>query len=181
MTEDNFEIHNGEENWVGLRRVLAESDMPEKDEVIRIIDDESLSEERKKSAIKSIDNGRVWNKMLKEIYPHLRSARYLAVYYDSTADNMIDILNETYAMIYEGRYAQAYEKIIEYKDDERTFNIIGVTLMMQQKFEEAEPWFRKAIEAGVEPAQRNMDTLAAEYAWEEQQRKEIEEYLKKYE
>ena len=181
LTEDNFEIHNGEENWVGLRRVLAESDMPQKDEVIRIIDDESLSEERKKSAIKSIDNGRVWNKMLKEIYPHLRSARYLAVYYDSTADNMIDILNETYAMIYEGRYAQAYEKIIEYKDDERTFNIIGVTLMMQQKFEEAEPWFRKAIEAGVEPAQRNMDTLAAEYAWEEQQRREIEEYLKKYE
>ena len=57
----------------------------------------------------------------------------------------------------------------------------GIIFTTMQKFEEAEPWFRKAIEAGVEPAQRNMDTLAAEYAWEEQQRKEIEEYLKKYE
>ena len=181
MTEANFEIHNGEENWVGLRRVVAESEMEAKNEVLSIIDSTTLSGEAKKEALKSLNYGYVWLEMLEKIYPHLRSARYLAVYYDSTHDDMIETLTKTYSLIDEGKYAEAYENIISYKDDERTYNVIGVTLMMQQKFEEAEPWFRKAMEAGSESAQKNMEILAAEYDWEEQQRKEIEEYLKKYE
>ena len=181
LTEDNFEIHNGEENWVGLRRVVAESDMDMKDEVISIIDSTALSGEEKKTALKALNYGYVYLEMLEKIYPHLRSARYLAVYYDSTHDDLIETLTQTYAMIEEGKYSEAYDKIINYQEDERTYNVIGVTLMMQHKFEEAEPWFRKAMEVGSESAQKNMEILAAEYSWEEQQRKEIEEYLKKYE
>jgi hypothetical protein len=81
LTEDNFVIRNGEENWEGLRRVLAQSDMPEKDAVIAIIDNEDISNESKKLMIEKIDYGWVWHKMLKQIYPRLRCARYLSIYY----------------------------------------------------------------------------------------------------
>jgi hypothetical protein len=43
------------------------------------------------------------------------------------------------------------------------------------------PWFQKALENNCLSAQDNMDAINAEYAYEEQQRREIEEYLKKYE
>lgn len=181
LTEDNFEIHNGEENWAGLRRVLEQSDMKEKDQVIAIIDDENIPNERKKLKIEAIDNGWVWHRMLKEIYPHLRSARYLAVYYDSTEDELVDVVNRTNRMIDEGRYEDAYDLAIKYKDDPRASGSIGLSLMMQKKFEEAMPWLQKALEDGCPSAQKNIDAITAEYEWEAQQKKEIEEYLKKYE
>lgn len=53
--------------------------------------------------------------------------------------------------------------------------------MMQKKFEEAMPWLEKAKEGGCETAGKNVDSINAEYAHEEQQKKDIEEYLKKYE
>ena len=81
LTEDNFVIRNGEENWEGLRRLLAQSDMPEKDAVIAIISNDDISHEMKKLMIEKMDYGWVWHKMLKQIYPHLRCARYLSIYY----------------------------------------------------------------------------------------------------
>lgn len=181
LTEENFEIHNGEENWSELRRVLSESNMQDKDEVIRIIDNADLSGEAKKRVIKSMKGGEVWNEMLTSIYPHLRSARYLAVYYDSTSDELGHTIKEANEKIEEGKYAEAYDLIIGSKDDLRTANTIGVSLMMQKKFEEAIPWFEKALEADREAAQKNIEVIRQEYSWEDQQRKEIEEFLKKYE
>ena len=119
--------------------------------------------------------------MLKEIYPHLRCARYLAVYYDSTDDSLVDIIKEANRLITDGKYQEAYDLAIQYQDDARASGAIGVSLMMQKKFEEAMPWLEKALEAGWEAAQKNIDSINAEYAHEEQQRKDIAEYLKKYE
>lgn len=181
LTEANFEIHNGQENWEGLRRVIAESEIEEKDEILKIIDNEELSPTIKKNEIRKLDSGQAWEHMLKEIYPHLRCARYLAVYYDSTDDKLVEIINQANGMIEEGRYEEAYGLVIDYKDDPRAANAIGVSLMMQKKFEEAMPWLEKAHEGGCEAAGKNVASINAEYAHEQQQKKDIEEYLKKYE
>lgn len=182
LTMDDFRIRNGEENWAGLRRVLAESDMEGKERVIAIIDDESIPTELKKDKIKWIDHGQTWKKMLDEIYPKLRCARYLAVYYDSTEDNAVEIINAANAMIREGKYAEALEHVRPVDGDKRAFNTVGVALMMQGEFEKAMPWFDKAIEGyNPEAAQQNKDAINAEYRYEEQQKAELEEYLKKYE
>lgn len=181
LSEKNFEVHNGEENWVGLRKVLLESNLAEKNEVVRIIDNATLSDEAKKTAIKSIDDGKVWSQMLKEIYPQLRSARYLAIYYDSSDDELVDIIKHCNQLIESGKYQEAYDVAIMYKEDSRASGVIGVSLMMQKKFEEAMPWLQKALEGGCLAAQKNIDAINAEYQWEEAQRKEIAEYLKKYE
>ena len=181
LTKDNFEIHNGEENWEGLRRVVAESEIEEKDEILKLIDNKELSPSARKNEIRKLNGEKAWEHMLKDIYPHLRCARYLAVYYDSTDDKLVDIINKANGMIEEGRYEEAYDLVIGHKDDPRAANAIGVSLMMQKKFEEAMPWLEKAKEGGCEAAGKNVDSINAEYAHEEQQKKDIEEYLKKYE
>ena len=180
LTMEDFKIVNGDENWPGLRRVVAASNMKEKDQVLAIIDDENIPSERKKLRIEAMNYGWVWKKMLDEIYPHLRCARYLSIYYDSTDDKAVDIINESNELVREGKYAEALEHIDSVKEDMRAYNTVGVALMMQGKFEEAMPWFEKALE-GSTCAQKNIDAINAEYEYEEQQRKAVEEYLKQYE
>lgn len=180
LTMEDFKIVNGDENWPGLRRVVAASNMKEKDQVLAIIDDDNIPSERKKLRIEAINYGWVWKKMLDEIYPHLRCARYLSIYYDSTDDKAVDLINEANALVREGKYEEALEHVDSVKDDIRSYNTVGVALMMQGKFEEAMPWFEKALESST-CAQQNIDAINAEYQYEEEQRKAIEEYLKQYE
>ena len=181
LTMDDFRIVNGDENWTGLRRLLAESDIDRKDEVIAIIGDQQLSNAKKKSAIKGLDNGKVWKNMLDKIYPYLRCARYLAVYYDSTIDGAVEIINKSNEQIRSGKYEEAYQTIKPAQDDDRAYNTVGVTLMMQKKFEEALPWLQKALQAGSPSAQENINAINEELEWEKLQKNEIQEYLKKYE
>lgn len=180
LTMDDFRIRNGEENWVGLRRLVASSEMENKDKVLSIIDDETIPSELKKDNIKLIDRGVTWKKMLNDIYPHLRCARYLAVYYDSTNDDAVDIINQANALIREGRYTEAYDHVKAVDDDMRSFNTIGVTYMMQGEFEEAIKWFEKAVEGNCPSARKNIDAINAEYKYEADTRAAIEEYINKY-
>ena len=180
LTQDNFRLRNGEENWAGLRRHLLASSIEEKDQVVEIMDMD-LPDEEKKLKIKAIGNGKVWKKMLDEVYPHLRCARYLAVYYDSTQDEAVDVINQANQMIREGRYAEAYEHVKPYGDDFRAYNTVGVALMMQGEFEKALPWLEKALKEESKEAQGNIDAINAELKYEEMKRKEREDYLKRFE
>lgn len=182
LTTDHFRIRNGEENWEGLRRVVAASDMKRKEQVLEIIDNDTIPDERRKIWIERIDNGWVWRKMLDEIYPHLRCARYLAIYYDSSDDHAVEIINGANAMIREGNHAQAYEALQGVREDMRAFNSIGVALMLQGRFEEAMPWFERAVsEMESAQAEQNMAAIRGEYEYEKRQGEEREAYLKKYE
>ena len=179
LTPDHFNIHNGEENWAGLRRHLLESQIEERDSVTAIRDS-PLPDEEKKSAIKALNGGKVWKHMLEQVYPHLRCARYLAIFYDSTDDQAVEHINEANAMIREGQYEQAYEVLLKVGDDMRAYNSIGVALMMQKKFEEALPWLEKALQGNCPSAEKNIVAIKTELDREARQRKEIEEYLNKY-
>lgn len=181
ITRSNFEMVNGEENWAGLKRLLSDSDINDRNEVIAIIDDTSLDGETKKTKIKSMDGGRVWKEMLDQIYPHLRSARYMAVYYDSSDDKVAETIKTANQMLENGLAEEGYELVMTFKDDIRTFNTIGAALMLQGKFEEAMPWLEKALEIYPEQAKANIDAINTEYRYEQQQVLAREEYLKKYE
>lgn len=180
LTMDHFRIVNGDENWEGLKWALQNYEFEYKDRVLAIINDQTLPSEQKKDKIKRIDHGKTWKKMLDDIYPYLRCARYLAVYYDSTNNEAIDIINQANSLIREGKYVEAYEHVMPVSDDMRAYNTIGVALMMQLRFEEAMPWLQKAVENGFQDAQNNMDAINVEYDYEEQQRMEIEDYLNKF-
>ena len=178
LTDEHFRIRNGEENWPGLRKYLLKSSIKERDAVIAIIDAD-LPDETKKAKIKEMYNGHVWKQMLRQIYPHLRYSRYLAVYYDST-DDALERINMANTKIRNGNYAEAFNDLLEFSSDPRAYNSTGVALMMQGLFEEAMVWFEKALDSNDPMAQKNMDTIKAEYEYEAQQQKIINEYLEKY-
>ena len=131
LSLENFRIVNGGENWEGLKWALKDYDFEHKERVLQIINDESVPSELKKSKIKWIDHGKTWKFMLHEIFPHLRCARYLAIYYDSADDKAVDTINQSNALIREGRYQEALEQLNTVSEDAREFNPIGVALMMQ--------------------------------------------------
>lgn len=87
LTDSHFNLHNGEADWIGLRRMAAASDMQYRDEVIDIIDntpvwDAGAGTGRMKR-IMSLDNGSVYRYMLREFFPELRNAAYLIVYFEN--------------------------------------------------------------------------------------------------
>ena len=181
LTIDNFRIVNGDENWEGLKWALEGYDFEHKDKVLNIISDDTIPSELKKDKIKWIDHGKTWRFMLYEIYPHLRCARYLAIYYDSADDKAVDTINQSNALIREGKYQEALENLSTVANDARAFNPTGVALMMQGRFEEAMPWFEKVLEYDHPEAQNNIDAINAKYRFENDQKAAIEEYLKKFE
>lgn len=181
LTPDKFKLINGEENWEGLKRMTQASAMSAEEikKIIEIIDSDKGA--GRKAALKSLDGGKLYRKMLKEVYPHLRSAKYLTVYYDSSTDNAVEQINLANSLIESGDYTKALETIAPYANDFRAYNTYGVALMMNKEFEKAMPFFEKAIAEGSEEAKINKATIEAELEWEETKRKEREDYIKRFE
>ena len=106
---------------------------------------------------------------------------YLAVFFESTDDHAMDYIHEGMRLIQVGEYEQAYQQLLHAQDDMRAYNSLGVSLMMQGRFEDAMPWFEKAVDMNSAAAKKNMAAIQAEYDYEAACRQEIENYLKKYE
>lgn len=181
LTPDKFKLINGEENWEGLKRMTLASAMDEneKKQIIEIIDSDLGA--ARKGKLKALDGGRLYRKMLKEVYPHLRSANYLTVYYGSSQNEVVEKINQANALIWEGNYKEALETVAPYSEDFRAYNTYGVALMMNKEFEKALPYFEKAISEGSQPAKANKEIVEEEIKWEETKRKEREEYIKRFE
>ena len=157
LKDEQFYIINGVENWDGLRRMVAESDMKDKDAVLNIIDTESG--EKRKRALKQLNGGTTYYYMLKNFYPQLRMACYVAVYYDELADVASEDINRANEMIRQNQPDQALETLMKHKEDSRAWNSIGAAMVMLERTDEAIYWLEMAIEAGSEEAQENIKYL----------------------
>lgn len=118
--------------------------------------------------------------MLDEVYPHLRCARYLAVYYDSSDDKAVDVINQANQLLREGQYEEALELAMTVSDDFRAYNTIAAAKMMTLDFEGALPWAERALENGSKEAQANIDAINAELQYERIKREERERYLERF-
>lgn len=67
-----FEVQGRGEDWEGLRKLITESSLSERDEILRIIDRESLSYDARDQQLKRLRGGRTYKTLLGEIYPRLR-------------------------------------------------------------------------------------------------------------
>ncbi len=87
LTDDKFTMYNGASDWEGLRRMVAESDMQYRDQVIAIIDNtpviNSLGHPLRMDKLKALDGGEVYQYMLRNFFPDLRNATYIKVYYEN--------------------------------------------------------------------------------------------------
>ena len=79
----DIELYNGGENWEGLRKQIeSSSSFPSKAEVLDIIDQVSIIGGREKKLM-DLDGGKVYRYMLKHLFPSLRQAGYIRLYYEN--------------------------------------------------------------------------------------------------
>lgn len=87
LREDNIMIYNGGEDWYGLREMVERSDIYEKGQILYIIDNYptwgySYQLDRE-NELKRLNGGRTYQYLYKYIYPRLRNAAYIKVYYEN--------------------------------------------------------------------------------------------------
>ena len=93
----------------------------------------------------------------------------------------VSVINSANEMIRNGLVAEGYELAMTESDDMRSYNTIGSALALQGKYEEALPWFEKAVEVYPQEARANIEAIKAELEYERQQAAAHEEYMKKFE
>ena len=157
LKDEQFYIINGVENWDGLREMVAASNLKDRDAVLEIID--TQSGEARKRALKQLSYGTTYRYMLKNFYPQLRKACYIAVYYDELADVAAADINKANEMIRQNQPAEALELLKSHEADSRAWNSIGAAMIMLERVEEAIYWFEKAIEVGSAEASENIKYL----------------------
>lgn len=80
VSEDSVQIYNGSEDWRGLRKLVEESDIEAKSEILRIIDRVPVISGREGQLMRLAD-GRPYRYMVRYFFPKLRNAAYIKVYY----------------------------------------------------------------------------------------------------
>ena len=102
------------EDWEGFRKFVAASSIEKKDEVIRLIDDESINIDKKERDIAKLVGAQVYQYILAECYPALRHSNYTVNYTvrDFNLEESKEIINKhpqllSLEEIY--RVAQSYE------------------------------------------------------------------------
>lgn len=80
-------IHDMGVDWSGLRKLVGESNMASKQKVLDIIDNTPVWDAKTKTgrmgALKDLDGGKAYRYMYDNIFPELRSAAYIRVYYEN--------------------------------------------------------------------------------------------------
>lgn len=65
VSVDRITVRTCEENWAGLREVVASSWAgSDKDDILRIIDDESINDSSKKDQLIALDGGVTWSRLI---------------------------------------------------------------------------------------------------------------------
>ena len=79
IQEDKLKAKNLWEDWYSFESALKNgAEIPNKQEVLDILEKESDNEQRKKR-IKGLDNGRTWQRIVRDIFPPFRNARMAIV------------------------------------------------------------------------------------------------------
>lgn len=176
-----FELYNGREDWEGLHEMVLNSDMSEKAEVIEIIDYYTIEQEIRKTRLKRFNGGAPYKYMLEHFYPALRTGGYIQAYYESDrrgsfsipvadaknrtvwidpnspSNRCITTINKAIDDIIAHHFDEALMGLVEFKDDPRTWNYIGVCHMMKGDYNSADIYFRKATDNGDPDAPENLE------------------------
>lgn len=181
--EGLFELYNGSEDWEGLRRLVAASDMDYRQEVLEIIDAYTMEQEERKTKLKQLAGGGPYAYMLANFYPSLRNAGYLQVYYDidrtasvatavtdesgrttwidpNSPENIgVTLINRAMQHMAEGNFDAALQELESQRDNPAAFNYIGVCYMTRGDYEQAEAFLRLAEANGDPYAPVNLEHI----------------------
>ncbi len=89
LDEEKIRVYNGSEDWLGLRSMVESSILSkkEKDDVLRIIDtlprEEGSAKDGRLGELQRLNGGRTYKYLYDNIFPELRNAAYIKVYYEN--------------------------------------------------------------------------------------------------
>lgn len=165
LKNNDFALKNGGENWEGLRKMVAESDMPYKNKVLYIIDNvpaeiNYTKNTSRKKQLMDLANGEPYRYMSRTFFEKLRNACYISIYYDSSNDTAADIINHAVMRTREGNFEKALERLQSVKDDARAWNCMGVCYLFTGNEEKASEYLQKAAANGDKLAKENLLLLS---------------------
>lgn len=88
LSADAVNVYNGGIDWALLRKLTLESDMADKQAVVDIIDNTPIWDSKNKvgrlGTLMRLNRGTSYRYMLQNLFPKLRNAAYIKVYYENT-------------------------------------------------------------------------------------------------
>ena len=159
--KDFIKVTSVPEDWAGLRNYVANSDFAQQDEMLTIIDDETLDYDTRELRLRTIDGGKAYATLLKECYPALRHSDYKVQYVvrGFSVDEAREIitkrpqqlsLNEMFqvAQSYESgseEFNEVFEVAVRMFPDDPTANINAAAIELQQgNWKQAEKYLLKS-------------------------------------
>lgn len=154
LTRDAFECRGLGSDWKGLRQLVVESGMDYADAVVQILD--SVPEAQRNDALRRLRGGKVYQSMLDVLYPRLRDACYINVWYTEHADRVVTVIQLAREAMGRHAYGEALGILAPIEGDVRSLNPRAVCHYYLGKTEEAIRLWRLAAEQGDEDAKENL-------------------------
>ena len=158
-----FEVHNIGEDWVGLCNLIEETSMPYKQEVLNIINRNSIFNGREKKLM-DLARGVPYKYMHKHFFPKLRSASYLQLFYKVALTDSLTSEQAAIDLITQGYYEEALELLSTVENTASILNLKGVCYMMTGDVKSAMHYLETAINSGSNDAKNNLEKLRAQQA-----------------
>lgn len=87
LEDEQIWLYNGAEDWRGLRLLVDRSEMEDKEQILEIIDNIPIQDEKQNSlrleALKKLNGGKPYRYMFKEYFPLLRNGAFIKIYYSN--------------------------------------------------------------------------------------------------
>lgn len=154
VDEDAFECRGLGSDWKGLRKLVVESGMDYADAVVQILD--SVPEAQRNEALMRLNGGKVYQSMLDVLYPRLRDACYINVWYTERTDRVVNIIQRAREAMNRRAYEEALGLMVPIEGDARSLNPRAVCYYNMGNTEEAIRLWRQAAEQGDEDARQNL-------------------------
>ena len=174
----DFEIINGWENWEELYKMVEESRMPGRWQVLDIIERtppqvDFAHRMSRKQMLMNLDGGRPWRYMYTNFFPYLRCATHIT--YKTVVDggaryetpvntasqhaNTTEKINRAIDLTGERNTADALAILTQIENDPRAWNPMGVCFLLEGNIAKAKEYFQKAADAGFAEARGNLEQI----------------------
>ena len=85
FSDEEILVFNGSIDWQGLKWMVAKSSLPEKEEIIDLIDRTPIAADSSRpsrlDALMQLNEGRTYQTLLRDFFPFLRKGAFIKVYY----------------------------------------------------------------------------------------------------
>ena len=152
IPESRFEVVSLGEAWAELRELVeADPMITHKQEILDVIDFVPVWDSERQigrlSSLWKIDGERPYWYMYRNLFPKLRNASYVKIYFDDVPDHEYTTINRAGDLIASGDYAGALELLQSVRDDERAWAPLAICHAMTGSRAAAQEYLRKAHSA----------------------------------